>query len=93
MLIRALEPVEGIELMKTRRKLTDNHQLSNGPAKLVQALGISIGDNDTVLGETIHLVRGFTPESITQTQRVGISKAQDQPWRFYVTGNPYVSKK
>ena len=92
-LIRALEPIDGLDNMKKWRKLDDNYQLTNGPAKLVQALGITIGDNDTVLGDSIHLVKGFTPEAITQTQRVGISKAQEQPWRFYVTGNKFVSRK
>jgi DNA-3-methyladenine glycosylase len=92
-LIRALEPVEGIELMQKRRKLDDIQQLTNGPAKLVQALGITRQHGGSHLTHgTIRLEPGFKPQEIVQTTRVGISKAVDQPWRFYVAGNRFVSK-
>jgi len=93
-LIRAVEPVEGIELMKKRRGLNNVSQLTNGPAKLVQALGITKDHGGTTLYEgNIRLEPGFTPKEIVQTTRVGIKKAVDQPWRFYVRNNPYVSRK
>lgn len=93
-LIRALQPDSGIDLMKTRRRVEYERSLCNGPAKLVQAMGITIEDNGITLGRgSIKLTRGFVPEDITQTTRVGISKNTDKLWRFYVTGNPLVSKK
>lgn len=93
-LIRALEPVEGIELMKARRNTDNVMNLCSGPAKLVQAMGITRGHGGTKLSaEGLYLEPGFEPPQITQTTRVGISKAVDQPWRFYVTDSPYISRK
>lgn len=93
-LIRALEPVQGLELMKKRRGMQDEHNLTNGPAKLVQALGITKQHNGTdIYGGRLRLEPGFTPSEIVQTTRVGISKAVDVPWRFYVAGSAYVSRK
>jgi DNA-3-methyladenine glycosylase len=92
-LIRALEPVKGIELMKQRRGLSDIRQLTNGPAKLVQAMGITkrlYGQH--VSKSVLRLEPGIKPELVTQTTRVGIKKAVEQPWRFYISGNPFVSK-
>jgi DNA-3-methyladenine glycosylase len=92
-LIRALEPVEGTELMRQRRGIGVLEQLTNGPAKLVQAMGITKEQGGTHIDEgAIRLEPGFRPESIVQTTRVGISKAVDQPWRFYIAGNRFVSK-
>lgn len=92
-LIRALEPVEGIDLMMKRRGLSDVRQLTNGPAKLVQAMGIDKSNYGNHIKEgPIHLEPGIKPEEIVQTTRVGIKKAIDQPWRFYIAQNPYVSK-
>jgi DNA-3-methyladenine glycosylase len=91
-LIRALQPLDGISLMKERRGISDENNLTNGPAKLVQALGISKHANGTKLGGRIRLEPGFLPEKIVQTTRIGITKAVDQQWRFYVAGNHFVSK-
>jgi DNA-3-methyladenine glycosylase len=91
-LIRALEPLEGIELMKKRRSVNDERQLMNGPAKLVQAMGITKADNANQLGKKLYLEQGLKVHEVVQTTRVGIKKAVDQPWRFFVKGNPYVSK-
>lgn len=92
-LIRALEPVEGIELMQKRRGLSDGRQLTNGPAKLVQALAIGKQHygSDIQTGP-ISLEPGIKPTEIVQTTRIGIKKAIDQPWRFYIADNSYVSK-
>lgn len=92
-LIRALEPVEGIELMQEKRNVTGNLNLTNGPAKLVQALGITREYTGSTLGGPLRLEKGFDPQTITQTSRVGISRAMEQPWRFYVSGNACVSKQ
>lgn len=91
-LVRALEPLEGIELMKKRRGLTDERQLTNGPAKLVQAMGITKLHNGTTLGNGLRLEPGIQIHEIVQTTRVGIKKAADQPWRFYAAHNRFVSK-
>lgn len=92
-LIRALEPVGGIELMKKRRGSDVKTQLTNGPAKLVQALGITKAQNGTMIhAGPLRLESGFVPDEIRQTARVGISKAMAEPWRFYIANNPFVSK-
>lgn len=93
-LIRALEPVEGIELMKQRRGMDAELQLTNGPAKLVQAMGITKADYGANLlnKSKLRLKPGPKPAKITQTTRIGIKQATDKPWRFYITGNPYISK-
>ncbi len=93
-LIRALEPVDGINLMKERRKNDDVHQLTNGPAKLVQALEISKADygSDLLNGGNLRIEKGYRPSKIIQTTRIGIKNAADIPWRFYIAGNKFVSK-
>lgn len=92
-LIRALEPVEGLELMAARRNTTDPLNLCSGPAKLTQAMGIDKGHGGLRLADgKIWLEPGFTPLQVVQTTRIGISKAVDQPWRFYVAGSQFVSK-
>ncbi|MGZ6005316.1 MAG: DNA-3-methyladenine glycosylase [Candidatus Saccharimonadales bacterium] len=93
-LIRALQPVEGIELMKSRRQVNDLHNLTNGPAKLVQALAINKEDYglDLINGGKLRLEAGDRPQQISQTTRIGIKQAVHQPWRFYITGNPFISR-
>lgn len=94
-LIRALEPLTGVELMKKRRGRININELTNGPAKLVQALGISKADYGAYLldGGKLRLEPGPSPDEVTQTFRIGIKQAIDKPWRFYITDNPFVSKK
>ena len=99
-LIRAIEPVEGIEVMLERRKLLKPlYRLTNGPGVLTQALGISIEDNSRSLyGSPLWIEdRGlhFTDKQILKTPRVGIDYAKehrDLPWRFRVKGNPWIGK-
>ena len=86
-LIRALEPVEGIELMRARRGLEPLHALASGPGKLTQALGIGLELNDTsLLGEgPIEILPpgpGQRPPKLAIGQRIGITKAASLPWRF-----------
>ena len=92
-LLRALEPVEGVELMQRRRGIEDIRKLASGPARLTEALGIGREHNGLKLGSNIRLEPGPKPENIVQTSRVGITKAIDQPWRFYIKDNPFVSRK
>lgn len=102
-LIRALEPVMGIELMEERRssrsgKIIPLKELCNGPAKLVVALGIHPGQAhcDLLEGELRLLPRAyFGPSqkiSIVEDRRIGIQKAAELPYRFFIRGNPFVSK-
>ena len=92
-LIRALEPTQGIELMQQRRRTTDTHNLCSGPAKLVQALGLTKSQNGAGLTTPELHLRSRTHEPIIHTgPRIGISRAKDVPWRFFIAGNPYITK-
>jgi DNA-3-methyladenine glycosylase len=92
-LIRALEPIHGIEVMRVRRGLDDPRVLGAGPGRLCQALGIS-RDHD---GRPLHcppfelLERAERPE-IVVGPRVGITKAADQPWRYGLAGSRFLSR-
>ncbi len=93
-LIRALEPVDGIELMRERRGLLRDEDLCSGPGKLTQALGIGLDLNRTDLfSGPIRLgpPLGPRPEVLVGT-RIGITKAPDLPWRFCAAGSRHVSK-
>lgn len=96
-LIRALEPLEGIELMRERRGLHALHQLCSGPGKLTQALGVELGENDTPLtgGGPVAILDGPAAwrevEVVTGT-RIGITKAVELPWRFCARGSQHVSR-
>lgn len=97
-LIRALEPVEGIELMKKRRKTDNLRMLCNGPGKLSQAMGISRENyGDDLCGDSLYLeyMETLPKESIMRTKRINIDyaeEAKDYLWRFVVKDNPYLSK-
>lgn len=95
-LIRAVEPIIGIDEMNLRRPVRSKVELTNGPAKLCQALGIDMRLNGHDLHkEPLLLVpdKLRDDETIIQTTRIGISKDKDRPWRFYISNNPYVSIK
>lgn len=94
-LIRALEPLEGAEIMQNNRGSVSNPNLTNGPAKLCQALAI----DKTLNGHNLHnsplqlIVKPVLQQSeIIQTTRIGISQSKDTPWRFYIKDNHFVSK-
>jgi DNA-3-methyladenine glycosylase len=96
-LIRACEPVEGTQIMQANRGISDVSNLTNGPGKLAQALGI----RDTKLSgkmvskATIWLEPAERPvdaKDIIAATRIGIRQAAELPWRFYIRGNRYVSK-
>jgi DNA-3-methyladenine glycosylase len=95
-LIRALEPVYGIELMKKRRCLENLRNLTSGPGKLTKSLGISMEDYGRhVTHPPLYVAKGICPEAISAGKRIGINnsgEAKDYPWRFSVTNNPYVSR-
>ncbi len=93
-LIRAVEPLVGEDLMAERRHRS-GVAVSNGPAKTCQALGIDRSMNGHDLLQpplTLILRPPVAASAITTTTRIGIKKAIDMPWRFYLTDNPYVSR-
>jgi DNA-3-methyladenine glycosylase len=95
-LIRAMEPIEGIDRMRERRGVARDVDLANGPGKLTQALGIELELNATSLVEGPILVHpredGWTDPPLIASPRVGITKAVDLPWRFSAAGSRYVSR-
>jgi DNA-3-methyladenine glycosylase len=95
-LIRALEPLEGIDHMRERRGVDAVRQLCSGPGKLTQALGIGLELNGTDLlhGPVVFgdRPRAWSDVAIGVDKRVGITKAADLPWRFVAAGSRYVSR-
>ncbi|MEH7237845.1 DNA-3-methyladenine glycosylase [Bacillus sp. JJ1562] len=95
-LIRAVEPVEGIDIVYQRRGQMPAKNLTNGPGKLTKALGITMEDYGRAFFEPpIYIAKGYTEENISTGPRIGIEnsgEAKDYPWRFWVTDNPYVSR-
>jgi DNA-3-methyladenine glycosylase len=93
-LLRALEPVEGLALMRKRRGGVDDRHLCSGPGKLCQALGITRSLDGSLMPRSPVLVypddHGLSPAILT-TPRIGITKAADWPLRFHVEGSPFVS--
>jgi len=94
-LIRALEPVEGIQLMRLRRKREKPEELCGGPAKLVQAMGITRRHNGTDLtGGNLVIYQGQKKsEPIVATTRIGIREGTALPLRYYLKGSRFISKK
>jgi DNA-3-methyladenine glycosylase len=94
-LIRALEPLRGQAAMTRLRNGRDGHELMNGPAKLCQALAIdrALNGHDLATAPLRLIVPSRHPEEpVMQTTRIGISQGKDVPWRFYLSGNPNVSR-
>ena len=95
-LIRALEPVEGIDLMRERRGLHALEQLCSGPGKLTQALGIGLGLNATDLASGPMRIAprppGWEAPELAVGTRIGITKAPELPWRFCARGSRSVSR-
>jgi DNA-3-methyladenine glycosylase len=95
-LIRALEPVEGVELMRARRGVERSEDLCSGPAKLTQALGIDLELNGSSLVdgpiEVLARERGAAGPRIVIGERIGITKAADLPWRFCDADSRHVSR-
>ena len=98
-LIRALEPTEGVETMRQNRGgILDTRQLTNGPGKLAQALaltrlahnGLDLTDGE---GELAVLPHALPPFEIVATTRIGITRGAEFPWRYYIRENSYVSRR
>jgi DNA-3-methyladenine glycosylase len=95
-LIRAIEPLEGIELMRERRGVASIRELTNGPGKLTEALGIGLDLNGANLETGAIRIEPRDPSSrapeIVNGERIGITKAADLPWRFCDATSRYVSR-
>ncbi len=97
-LIRALEPLEGLEVMRERRPVKRDVNLTNGPGKLCIALGIDRRfDRANLLGDEVWIEAGASIKArqIATGPRVGIGYAGEyvtKPWRFWLKDNPYVSR-
>ena len=92
-LIRAVEPLEGEEVLREKRN-KHGVELTNGPAKLCQALGIDKELNGHSLAESPlkFVLKPEVTHGIVTTTRIGIRNERERPWRFYLKGNPYISK-
>lgn len=92
-LIRALEPTEGLGEMRARRGLDDPRLLCSGPGRLCQALGVT-GEHDGLpLDQPPFLVHARAREAeVTTGPRIGITQAADRPWRFALAGSKFLSR-
>jgi DNA-3-methyladenine glycosylase len=95
-LIRALEPVDGIDIMRARRGLELVEELCSGPGKLTQALGVELTCNGADLTSGPLSIRArpraWQQASILAGPRIGITKAVELPWRFWAAGSRFVSR-
>ena len=100
-LIRAVEPIAGLETMMNNRPLKKRTNppaplLTNGPAKFCQAFGITGKENGTdLLGNDVYILTGekIPRSKIGTSSRIGVTNGSEQQWRFFVKGNPWVSRK
>jgi len=95
-LIRGLEPAEGIGVMRQLRPVDDIFSLTSGPGKLTQALNIKSalnGADMTNPESELHIEFGAKPRRVIAAQRIGITRATDREWRFLDPSSPYVSRK
>lgn len=95
-LLRAVEPLLGVERMRAWRGVSDVRLLCSGPGRLTQAFDVHRSHNgvDLVRGDVLYVARGrpVPDEAVGVGPRVGISVATDRPWRFFVLGSPFVSR-
>jgi DNA-3-methyladenine glycosylase len=103
-LLRALEPQEGIQYMKENRNISDINSLTNGPGKIAQALCIDKQHNNynlTDIKSEIYLEESIKPDVILATKRIGITRSIDEYWRYVAASkreniisiNTFVSKR
>lgn len=93
-LIRAIEPLEGINILSYNRKQKNLKNLTSGPSKFCQAFGITILDNGKRLTETCFRVFEGKEDDfeIVNTGRIGVKEINPKPYRFYIMGNSFVSR-
>jgi DNA-3-methyladenine glycosylase len=93
-LLRALEPIEGLEEMHRRRRTERERLLCAGPGRLCVALGIgrNLDGHDLTLGEGLWIARGHRARDVVVTPRIGLNVAVDWPWRFVLSGSRFASR-
>jgi DNA-3-methyladenine glycosylase len=95
-LLRAVEPLVGLDVMATRRGVAAPRLLCAGPGRLTQAFDITRVENglDVTMDQAVFLSAGtrIPEDRVGTSPRVGISSARDRPWRFFETGSPFVSR-
>jgi DNA-3-methyladenine glycosylase len=93
-LLRAIEPLEGVDEMARRRGLADIRLLCAGPGRLCQALGVTRADDglDVTRGQGLWVAAGEPVGEVTATPRIGLTVARDQPWRFVAAGSLFLSR-
>ena len=98
-LVRAVEPCEGLDIIRRRRPGRSEYELTSGPGRLCVALGIDRKmDKADLLGDRVWIEEGvsISPRQIARGPRIGIDYAEkwvSKPWRFWVKDNPFVSKR
>ena len=92
-LIRALEPTEGLKIMRRRRGMTDARLLCSGPGRLCEALRITVAQNGMALDRPpFQLLAREGAVEVVAGPRIGITKAVDKPWRYGEKGSRFLSK-
>lgn len=96
-LIRAVQPVKGIETMQRRRGTQQVKSLANGPANLTEAFAVTkaLNGHDLTVGTKLFIAESDSPKEfeIVSTSRIGIRVGLERPWRFLMKGSPFVSKQ
>ena len=96
MLLRAAEPIDGVDRMRRARRTQDTRLLCAGPGRLTQALAITGNHNgtDLVAGRDLNVTGrdGLPDEAVRVATRIGLTVARDQPWRFLEGGSRFVSR-
>ena len=92
-LIRALEPTDGVEAMSVRRGTANLRKLCSGPGRICQALAVTRAHNGLALDRPpFRLSRRPGPRTVATGLRIGITKGADTPWRFGLRGSPFLSR-
>jgi DNA-3-methyladenine glycosylase len=92
-LIRALEPTDGVDAMSVRRATADLRKLCSGPGRICQALGVTRAHNGLLLDRPpFQLSRRPGPRTVATGLRIGITKGVETPWRFGLEGSPFLSR-
>lgn len=96
-LVRAVEPISGIELMCINRGIQFSRILTSGPGNVCRAFGITMDDAHvdlTLQGSKLFIAEGIfvSPDMIETSSRIGLTKGRDKQWRFYIKNNKFVSR-
>jgi DNA-3-methyladenine glycosylase len=94
-LIRALEPIHGIEFMKKNRGIDELTELTNGPGKLTKAMriGLDLNGEDLITSQRLYILEGKTRNfEVKSSARIGIKDGLEHRWRYFINCNPFVSK-